>query len=281
MKTLSKVLASFILCCSSISIAQVSAIDVTVTGTGEPIVLLSGFATKGDEVWTPVVEQLSSTYQCHVINYAGFAGNDPIEFPWLPQVIASIEDYISTENFEKPILIGHSLGGTIGVHLTANKELDISKLIIVDALPATGALMMPNFEPENFQYDSPYNNQLLQMNESAFHQMATGMAAGMATSANDQQQIVEWMIHTDRKTYVYGYTDYLKFDAREDLKNIDVPVTILGAGKPYGAEIAKATYNKQYENLVNYELFINADSAHFIMMDQPLWFLNQLTTALK
>ena len=119
------------------------------------------------------------------------------------------------------------------------------------------------------------------MNESAFHQMATGMAAGMATSANDQQQIVEWMNHTDRKTYVYGYTDYLKFDVREDLKNIDVPVTILGAGKPYGAEIAKATYNKQYENLVDYELYINADSAHFIMMDQPQWFLNQLTTALE
>lgn len=281
MKTLSKILVSFILCCSTVSIAQKNAITVTVTGSGEPIVLLSGFATSGDEVWQPVVQQLSKTYQCHVINYAGFAGMEPVEFPWLPRVVASIEDYISTNNLEKPIIIGHSLGGTIGIHLTANKELKISNLIIVDALPATGALMMPNFKPENFQYDSPYNNQLLQMDDTAFHQMATGMAAGMATDLNDQQQIIQWMKNTDRKTYVYGYTDYLKFDVREDLKEIDVPVTILGAGKPYGEEMAKANYSKQYENLANYELSINADSAHFIMMDQPLWFMNQLKTALK
>ncbi|PRP67709.1 alpha/beta fold hydrolase [Nonlabens agnitus] len=269
----------FLLCLYSN--AQNDPIRVTVSGSGDPILLLSGFATNGDEAWQSTTELLTKDYECHIVNYAGFAGMEPVAFPWLPKVITAIEEYIKNRNLKKPIVIGHSLGGTIGIHLAANKELDISKLIIVDALPATGAMMMPDFKPERFQYESPYNDQMLAMNENEFTQMSLGMAAGMTSNVNGQKQIANWMQATDRKTYVYGYTDYLKFDVREDLRNISIPVTILGAGKPYGVETARANYTNQYQNLQQYDLKMNEDSAHFIMMDQPEWFLEQIQIALK
>ncbi len=253
-----------------------SPVKVSVTGSGEPIIFLGGFATNGDAVWQETVGQLSKTHECQVVNYAGFAGNKPIGFPWLPQIIGALESYIVENQLENLILIGHSLGGTLGIKLAANPTLHVSKLLIVDALPATGALITPNFDPENLHYDSPYNNQVLDMNDDSFDQMATNMAAGMTSSDAGKNLLIDWIKATDRKTYVYAYTDYLKFDVRKDLKDINIPMTILGAGKPYGEEMARANFKKQYENLVDYQLFINPDSAHFIMMDQPIWFLEHI-----
>lgn len=281
MKTLSRILFIILLSGSSISHAQDNAIAVTVTGTGDSIILLSGFATDGDEVWQTTVDKLYKSYQCHVINYAGFAGMEAIPFPWLPKVLKGVERYIKENQLKNPVIIGHSLGGTLGIKLAASPDLNISKLLIIDALPATGALMMPDFKPETLYYESPYNQQMLNMDDMAFTQMTSSMAAGMTSDPGGLQQIIKWMKGTDRKTFVYGYTDYLKFDVREDLKSVKIPVTILAAGKPYGEEVVRANLKNQYQNLADYHLLLNLDSAHFIMMDQPEWFMEQLKTALK
>ena len=45
--------------------------------------------------------------------------------------------------------------------------------------------------------------------------------------------------------------------------------------------MAKINFAKQYENLADYQLIMIADSAHFIMMDQPEWFMNQVNEFIK
>ena len=41
------------------------------------------------------------------------------------------------------------------------------------------------------------------------------------------------------------------------------------------------TYKNQYENLKNYDFIIAENSAHFIMLDKPEWFLKQIQTILS
>lgn len=250
-------------------------IHVQVSGSGAPILLIPGFTVPGDS-WEATVSQLEENYECHVLTLAGFGGKSPIEFPWLPKVNASIENYIQENQLNDLIVIGHSLGGTIATWLASRENSQIAKLILVDALPAAGAMMIPNFDPENLAYESPYNNQLLSMNDADFEKMAQGMAQGMSLRPEAQEKIKDWILLSDRKTYVYGYTDYLKLDMREDLKNISIPVTIIAADKPYGKEMVTQTYKNQYANLAQYDLIIAENAAHFVMFDQPEWFMEQI-----
>ena len=250
-------------------------IHVQVSGSGAPILLIPGFTVPGDS-WEATVNQLEENYECHVLTLAGFGGKSPIEFPWLPKVNASIENYIQENQLNDLIVIGHSLGGTIATWLASRENSQIAKLILVDALPAAGAMMIPNFDPENLAYESPYNNQLLSMNDADFEKMAQGMAQGMSLRPEAQEKIKDWILLSDRKTYVYGYTDYLKLDMREDLKNISIPVTIIAADKPYGKEMVTQTYKNQYANLAQYDLIIAENAAHFVMFDQPEWFMEQI-----
>ena len=89
------------------------------------------------------------------------------------------------------------------------------------------------------------------------------------------------MNEADRKTNVYGYKDYLKLDMREDLKKISIPVTILAADQPYGKAGATKTYKDQYANLSDYNLIVAENAAHFIMLDQPEWFMEQIQSILS
>jgi pimeloyl-ACP methyl ester carboxylesterase len=222
------------------------------------------------------VEQLQGNYECHIITIAGFAGKDPINFPWLPKVNNALVAYIKEKQLTDLTVIGHSLGGTVATWLASSESNNISKIVLVDALPAAGAIMIPNFNPDNLAYDSPFNNQQLAMNEAEFEQMATGMSQGMSLNQEAQKRIKEWIVMADRKTYVYGYTDYLKLDLRDDLKNISIPVTIIAAEKPFGKEMVTQTYKSQYANLSHYDLIIAENSAHFVMLDKPEWFTEQI-----
>ncbi|UJP65105.1 alpha/beta fold hydrolase [Mongoliitalea daihaiensis] len=251
------------------------AIHVEVSGKGHPILFIPGFTVPG-EVWEPVVKALESTYECHVITLAGFGGKEPIGFPWLPQVNEAIKDYIVSKDLQGATIIGHSLGGTVATWLATQSDLSLAQLVLVDALPAAGALMFPDFNPDNLAYESPYNKQQLDMTDAAFEQMATFMSKGMSIKEAEQKRIHTWMLEADRETYVYGYTDYLKLDMREGLKAISIPVTIIAATNPYGEAMVRQTYTGQYANLNDYSLVIAEDSAHFVMLDKPDWFMEQI-----
>ena len=254
-------------------------IHVKIIGKGKPVLLIPGFTVPG-ESWDTVVNQLKDNYECHVVTLAGFGGEKAIDFPWLPQINNALEAYIKQNQLTNLTVIGHSLGGTIAVWLASRENNEISKIVLVDTLPAAGAIMFPNFNPEDLAYDSPFNNQQLSMSESEFEQMAQSMAQGMSLNPETQKRIKDWIISADRKTYVYGYTDYLKLDLREDLKNISIPTTIIAADKPFGKEMVTQTYKSQYANLEKYDLIIADNSAHFVMFDKPEWFMEQIQNIL-
>jgi len=275
MKTIHKVLVLILLLASFTLSAQIKSFEVTVEGNGQPVLLLPGFSCTG-QVWDTTVAKLSKEYECHIFTFAGFGDVPAIEKPWLPKIKDDIVKYVSEKNLENATIIGHSLGGALGLWLASDENSSYSKLIVVDALPCTGALMMPNFKSENMVYESPWNKQMLEMDDAAFDAMATQMSSGMTLNTEKQKQIKDWILKSDRETYVYGYTDLLKLDLREDIAKIKTPVTILAATHPYGLEMAKSTYEGQYEKLEGYEIEFAEGSAHFIMFDNPEWFLAQI-----
>ena len=144
-----------------------------------------------------------------------------------------------------------------------------------------GALMFPDYNGENIVYETPYNTQVLEMDDIAFKKMAEQMAVSMSNTEEKHGQLLEWILQSDRKTYVYGFTDLLKLDLRKDLVKVNIPVTILAATQPYGKEIAEKNYREQYQNLNTYSLNFAEGAGHFIMFDSPEWFKDQIKSELS
>lgn len=57
-----------------------------------------------------------------------------------------IARFIKEKNIEKPILIGHSMGGGLALALAADFPYIVRRIVIVDALPCLMALTNPEFK---------------------------------------------------------------------------------------------------------------------------------------
>jgi pimeloyl-ACP methyl ester carboxylesterase len=243
---------------------------VEIIGKGKPIFYLPGFTVPGS-VWKETVENLTLKRKSYLFSYAGFNGNKPIEMPWYSTIKNSIIEYIKVNNLSDIIIIGHSMGGNLAVDIASKLPNRVSKIVIVEALPCMREVMMPNVPAESLLYESPYNKQMLELDDQKFKNMAAMMASNMTFNKEKIDTLTNWIVKADRKTWVYGYTDLLKLDLRSVLSEIKCKTLIIGASFP-DVKIAKKNYMNQYSNLTNKTIVMASNSKHFVMFDQPKWF---------
>ena len=164
-----------------------------VTGTGRPILLIPGLASSGD-TWTTTVAHLSGRFTCHVLTLAGFAGTPPIDGPLFPTVRRDLARYINEQHLDRPIVIGHSLGGMLAMALATDHPDLVGPLVIVDGMPF---LAGPNMQVKNLEEARPtvakieaYMSSMTQQQWDAY---ATSGASTryMVTSASDAETLVK------------------------------------------------------------------------------------------
>ena len=117
-------------------------ITVTVRGTGPDVVLIPGLASSS-AVWDATATHLEAHHRLHIVQVAGFAGSFPranAQGPVIQPTVEAIDAYIKTNKLKAPTVIGHSLGGLMGMLLAIQHPEDVGKLMIVDSLPFFGVL---------------------------------------------------------------------------------------------------------------------------------------------
>ena len=267
---------------SAAAVASPSAFQVKVTGTGAPLILIPGLASSG-AVWDGTVAHYcgAGKYQCHVLTLAGFAGVPAIEGPLLPAVEQQLSDYIAAQKFKKPVVIGHSLGGFLGLKLAAAHPDQVGRLIIVDSLPALGATQAPGAT----------SAQLKEMGEGMRSRMMTQDAATaaagqqqmlrtMVTKQEDIDRVAAWGKRSDRVTVINAMADLMSEDMRQDVSRIKAPTLVLGswiAYKDYGIKpVFEQTYKTQYQQLAGVKVELSDNARHFIMYDDPAWMYDRI-----
>ena len=253
--------------------------EVVVKGEGAPVLLFPGFGCTG-QVWDETVAEISKSKKCYIFTFAGFGNVKAIETPWFATIKSDLENYISKNNLQKSTLIGHSIGGTLSLWLASSHPDWFDRIVLVDALPASAALMIPNYNGKLIPYDNPQSKSMLAMTNVDFEKSNEQAVGYMCNNKEKQKLIASMMNQSDRKTFVYGYIDMLNLDLRSEIANITVPVTILAATNPNVA-IVSQTYQNQYKNLPHVNVLYAENAAHFVMYDQPEWFIKQLNTILK
>lgn len=276
MKKLTITLVLLMLC--FFSFGQGYPFSVTKSGTGKQTILfIPGFASSGD-VWNETVEILKNNYTCYVMTMAGFAGVQPQPDPSFENWKTHIARYIEDEKLEKPIIIGHSMGGGLALAIASDYPDLISKIIVVDALPCLPALTNPDFESNPNNDCSNMISQITTMDNEQFTQMQKMSVASLTIDSSKFDEIVHWGLKSDRETFAKVFCDFLNTDLRVKIKSITIPSLILL--EPHFKNI-ETTINDQYKNLSNTHLKYATKGLHFIMYDDKDWYLEQLNEFVK
>ncbi|GJJ04940.1 alpha/beta hydrolase [Duganella rhizosphaerae] len=261
------------------------AFKVEVTGKGEPVILIPGLASSG-EVWNGTVAHYCGSRQCHVVTLAGFAGVPAIEGPLLPAVEQQLSDYIAANKFNHPIVIGHSLGGFLGMKLAADHPDQVGRLVIVDTLPALAAIQMPSITgPQMKEMAAGIKTRMesLDAETKRSNQMKTLHA--MITKQEDIDRAAGWGKQSDPATVTNAMVEMMSEDLRPEVSRIKAPTLVLGswiAYKDYGTKpMFEQLYKSQYQQLPNVKVELADNARHFIMYDDPAWMYDRIDNFLK
>ena len=253
---------------------------VTVTGHGPPVILIPGLASSG-ETWDSTVAHLRARYTCHVLTLAGFAGVPPISEPLLPAVRAELARYITERRLDRPIVIGHSLGGALALSFAAEQPTRVGPIVIVDSLPFLAALVgnvktVDDARPMLDGMRKMLSGQTPQQYEEV---VRSGVQTrNMVRSEADHARVVAWSLASDRATVANAMFYLMATDLRPVLPRIAARTLVVATWAGWGTERDPTIerFRAQYAGLAGAQLVVNDTARHFVMLDEPAWWFGEL-----
>ena len=262
-------------------------ITVRTEGSGPDVILIPGLKSS-PRAWESTVAALPG-YRYHLVHIGGFAGQPAganKEGAVAAPAAEEIARYIKESNLKRPAVVGHSMGGTIGMMLASRHPEALSRLMVVDMFPFLGTFFAgPGAAPARV--------------EAVADLVAAGMRAAdpeqRSKRANEtitsmvdteamRQVAIKDSMSSDPDVGIRAYRELIVTNLIPELPKIAVPVTVLyiqPKSVPLPAEQFDGVYKNAYAPIRQLTLKRIPDSAHFIMWDQPQRFRSEAAAFLS
>jgi pimeloyl-ACP methyl ester carboxylesterase len=249
-------------------------------GHGRPMILIPGLLSGGD-VWNGTVARYRDRYDMHVLTLAGFAGVAPIPAErYLEAERDAVIRYIRENRLEKPVLVGHSLGGFLALWIASTAPDLVGSVVAVDGVPYLAALNDSTATPEGMK---PRVERILALAPSlSADQLAMQTRAALLQQSRDTANGAlgeRWGRGSDGGTMGKVVYEMMTTDLRPNVAAIRAPVLLVASGDGLPApEVAArlAAYRDQVSRVRGARVVMAGSSKHFIMLDEPAFLFAEM-----
>ena len=266
---------------------QSDRISVVARGEGRDVIFIPGLSSHR-EVWTTTADALGEGYRVHLVQVNGFAGlpaGGNAEGPVAAPVAEEIARYIREEGLERPAVIGHSMGGSIGMMLAARHPGSVGRLMVVDMFPWMGAMFgPPGATAETVRpIADQIRTQMRMAPQGTVSPILQQTINSMVRTESARPVILEHARVSDVDVSANAFHELIVTDLRPELSQIDVPFTalyVIPPQAPVTPEQYEGFMRMSYANIPQARLIKIEDSYHFIMIDQFDRFMSEVRTFL-
>lgn len=257
---------------------------------GQPVILIPGLQG-GPWAWQQTIERLQQDHVVYSLTLAGFDGMPaPTDGGNLfDRADASLLQLIEQQHIVKPVLVGHSFGGTLALRLASEHADLISGVVAVDGLP-----IFPGMERISTEQRKAVAAQMQQSMAAATPEQfkAQSLQYMQQVGLIDQQLAARYApmnARSDIKASTQYMAEDMASDLRPGLKRANVPILEIS---PYFSpdfshppmmisEVQKtAYYQSLLSNAPSAKVMSISPSRHFVMLDQPVKFQQALAAFL-
>ncbi len=252
---------------------------------GPPIVFIPGLAS-GSWTWRDSAARLAGKHSVYLLTLPGFDGRAPVPGADLDSLSKDLRTLIETRKLARPVLVGHSLGGTLSLAFAAENSALVSGVIAVDGLP-----VFPGTEGVSGDRSALAQQARSQLAGLAPEQFAayqqTYMGRFGVIDAATARRLAELSGRSDPGATADFAAQLLMLDLRPKLPAISVPVIEIS---PFHApdfaamgvnEDAKTNYYRMLlQGVAKLDVVSVSPARHFVMFDQPEKFAAALDGAL-
>jgi pimeloyl-ACP methyl ester carboxylesterase len=241
---------------------------------GPALILIPGLAG-GAWVWQDTLREFSGEHVLYVVTLAGFDGRPAIPGKVMDAARESLEQLIASRQLARPVLVGHSLGGTLALAVAAQHAQLVGGVVSIDGLP-----VFPGTEDIPAAQRAP-------MAETAKARLAAVSAGAFA--ARQQQymrgigvldmakadELAKLSANSDVAAVAQYLAEVLAQDLRSALPAITVPVLLIspyfdldGAQSGTTAAMQADYYRALMAGTPRLEVVSVSPARHFAMFDQ-------------
>ena len=248
-------------------------ISVLVQGSGPDVILIPGL-TSHREIWDTTADALDDNYRVHLVQLNGFAGYEPqgnAEGPVSAPAAEEIARYIRAQGLERAVVIGHSMGGTIGMMLAARHPDAVGKLMVVDMFPFMGAMFGGQTSDAVRPIADQIRAQIIAAPTPLRHQLAAQTIETMVATESARPRLVQHALDSDVAVNANAFHELIVTDLRAEIANIRIPLKVLYVIPPQAPitpEQYDAYFHASYARAQQAQLVKIENSRHFIMIDQ-------------
>ena len=103
------------------------------SGEGTPVLLLHGWGSSFD-VYKGIMSALCDRCRLVALNFPGCGNSETMESPWnLQDYCDFVLEFMEKVGLENPIMMGHSHGGRVILHMAASGMVKPQKIVLLDA----------------------------------------------------------------------------------------------------------------------------------------------------
>lgn len=210
-------------------------------GTGPAIIIVPGISTTAAQ-WAFIAERLCSGYDVFVLDVRGrgLSESGPHLDYSLDACASDLIGFAEALGISTYTLLGHSMGGRIGIRAARWRPSSIDLLILVDP-PVSG--------PGRRVYPIPIEP-LLKLLRSARRGEVDAALRSPSAPRWPEQHIrtrAEWMHTCDERALIESHKGFHQDDIHRDLANLDVPTALIVAGR---GEVIRREDEKEIRRLL-------------------------------
>lgn len=255
---------------------DVGSLHVQQFGSGPKSLIFIPGLTCGPWEWSGEIARLAPRYTIYALTLPGFDGQPSVDAPLFPRVTADIWTLVDQKHIVKPIVIGHSLGGTTGFMLATQHPERLGGVIALDGLPIypTDIFSTPDKIAAMADAAAAKMAAIPQAQFAAYEK--TGSIPYLVTAPADVDAIATLAGKSDPKAAAQWFKEDLELDLRPQLAQATVPIVLLA---PYDnalegqylptAAAKQAFYAGIVKNAPNASVVVIPNARHFAMYDQP------------
>jgi pimeloyl-ACP methyl ester carboxylesterase len=245
-------------------------------GAGErSLILIPGLAG-GAWVWSDTIAKFSPSYTVYVITLPGFDGTAASdEKPLFATCARDFWAMLPARKIEKPVIIGHSLGGTLAIALGEEHAERLGGVIAVDGLP-----VFPMAASATAEQREAMGTRMAEMYGSLSKEAVfTAQKEFMSKVGTRKAELVEPAARRQARSEPAAIGAWMRealtSDLRPNLGKVTVPLLEI---MPFDDAEAKAGQTQERKLAFYKSLLAGAPKAsvvavaparHFVMLDQP------------
>lgn len=252
---------------------------VATDGAGKDVIFVHGLAAS-PECWEAAGEHLGEGVRTHLVHMRGFAGlppsafRDPMNF--LKPMADALAGYIRSLRIGPAPVVGHSMGGLVGLILARDHADVVERLMVVDVPAYFSVLISPFATPASMAPLAQHSRRsYVEKSRPQLQDELRRATEKLVRDSHQLERIVRWGLASDRATTADVMAEVMVTDLRGDIQRIAAPVDVIYAWDK-SAHASKMgldqVYASSYAGLLDGHRLRIDEARHYVMLDQPALF---------